>query len=395
MNVVHLTASPFFGGPERQLLGLARSLPPPYRSVFVSFPERGLCQPFLQEARRHGFEAEALVNNTPHVGAAARELGRRLRALRADVLCCHGYKPNLLGLVAARRRGVPIVAVSRGWTAATWRVRFYEWLDRRALRRMDAVVCVSEGQARKVRRAGVPEGRLHVIRNAILTERFGPRGDSGRAFLQSFFPRPRSVLVGAAGRLSPEKGFAHLVDAAALVVHRYPEAGFVLFGDGPLRDDLARRIVRRRLGDHFVLAGFRPDLDRWLTSLDVTVLPSYTEGLPNVVLESFAARVPVVATAVGGTPEVVEDGVNGYLVPPGAAAPLARRVLELLGSEALRRRMGQSGYQRVREHFTFEAQARRYRTLFESLVPAPEFIGPDPVPATAGGPARGIGRRGA
>jgi len=131
----------------------------------------------------------------------------------------------------------------------------------------------------------------------------------------------------------------------------------------------ARAIARRGLERHFAVAGFRSDLDRWLSSFDVTVLPSYTEGLPNVVLESFAARVPVVATAVGGTPEVVDDGASGYLVPSGQADPLARRILELLDNPALRRRMGQHGYRRVREEFTFATQARHYRTLLERLRP--------------------------
>src|SRR5260221_14461539 len=116
MNIVHLTASPFFGGPERQMLGLAQSLPHTDRTSFLSFPERGLCQPFLEEARRRGFEAAALEHNTPHFAALVRELTHHLRELRADVLCCHGYKPDLVGVLAARRRGIPVVAVSRGWT---------------------------------------------------------------------------------------------------------------------------------------------------------------------------------------------------------------------------------------------------------------------------------------
>jgi glycosyltransferase involved in cell wall biosynthesis len=368
MNIVHLTASPFFGGPERQMLGLARALPG-HRTIFLSFPERGLCQPFLAETRRHGFESQSLEHNTPRFFAAVRELSRRLRDLRADVLCCHGYKADLIGLVAARRCGLPVVSVSRGWTAATWRVRLYEWLDRRSLPRMDAVVCVSDAQARKVRRAGVLPERVHVICNAIDAGRFAHASRLAREFLQGFFDRPRSLLIGAVGRLSPEKGFNVLVEAAAQVVHAFPDAAFILFGDGPLRAALERRIAELNLADHLVLPGFRADLDDCLGAFDVTVLPSFTEGLPNVVLESFAARVPVVATAVGGTPEIVLDGDNGYLVPPGQPAALAQRLLDLLASSTQRRQMGLRGYQRVCEGFTFEAQAREYQALFERLAP--------------------------
>jgi len=369
MNIVHLTASPFFGGPERQILGLATHLPADYHSVILSFPERGLCRPFLEEAERRGVTAAPLDKNAPHVSAAVREVARRLREQRADILCCHGYKADLIGLRAARQRGIPVIGVSRGWTGASWRVRLYEWLDRWALSRMDAVVCVSDGQARKVRLAGVPQQRIQTIRNAIRIDRFPPDATAARSFLLAQFDSPRRLVIGAAGRLSPEKGFEHLVEAAARVVQVQPDAGFVLFGDGPLYDKLRRRIAQLGLKKHFVLAGFRGDLDRWIGGFDVTALPSHTEGLPNIVLESLAASVPVVATAVGGTPEVLDDGISGYLVPPGDSDALAQRLLDLLGSDLVRHRMGQAGQRAMRERFTFETQARQYTALFDRLSP--------------------------
>ncbi len=368
MRIAHLTASPFFGGPERQMLGLALCQSDELQSMFFSFPERGLSQPFLDEMQRHGFVAEALFNNAPHFFAAIREIADKLTHYGIDLLCCHGYKADLLGRPAARRMRIPVVSVSRGWTGATWKVRMYERVDRFSLRWMDRVVCVSEAQAVKVRAAGVRDENVCVIRNAIFTDRFGDPDEPGRTFLQSFFTSPRSHLVGAAGRFSPEKGFRHLVDAAAEVVLSCPQAGFLLFGDGPLHAELARQIADCGLQDHFVLAGFRNDLDRWLPNFDVFALPSYTEGLPNVVLEAFAARVPVVATAVGGTPEVIEDGQSGYLVPPGDASALAQRIHSLLSHTRLRETMGMSGYYRVRDRFTFEAQARQYAKLFRELL---------------------------
>jgi glycosyltransferase involved in cell wall biosynthesis len=350
------------------MLGLALSLPAEVHSLFLSFPERGLCRAFLSELHRHQLAAEALTHNMPRCFTAIRELADKLRQHRIELLCCHGYKPNLLGRPAARRLGIPAIAVSRGWTRATWKVRLYETLDRFHLRYMDRVVCVSEGQARKVRTAGTPAALVQVIRNAIFTDRFGEPDEPGRAFLQAFFPKPRTHLIGAAGRLSPEKGFGDLVAAAAEVVHAFPHAGFLLFGDGPLQAALVRQIARLRLDDHFVLAGFRADLDRWLPNFDAFVLPSYTEGLPNVVLEASAARVPVVATAVGGTPEALEDGQGGFLVPPADAPTLARRINQLLGDVRLRETLGMGGYYHVRDHFTFAAQARQYVQLFRELL---------------------------
>src|SRR5262245_17464686 len=204
--IVHLTASTFFGGPERQMLGLAHSLPT-HRTVFVSFSEGGRCRAFLDEVRRHGFEGRELGHDTPRVFAAVRELARLLRQSGAGVLLCHGYKAILLGRFAARRCGIPAVAVSRGWTSETFKVRVYEALERFSLRYLDRVVCVSNGQAARVRRAGVPEPRLRVIPNAVQTDRFRQADPHARRKLLELFAHPPARIVGAAGRLSPEKGF--------------------------------------------------------------------------------------------------------------------------------------------------------------------------------------------
>lgn len=367
-TLIHLTASPFLGGPEHQMLGLGRFIGPGYRSVYASFSERGHCRPLLERARALGFTGIELRANVPQLRASVQEITRLLRQERADILCCHGYKADVLGWLAARRTGTPIISVSHGWTRATLKVKVYEALDKASLRLMDAVVCVSAGQAAKARRAGVPASLLHVIRNAVDLSRFEQTDSSYRDRMLALFSRPPRYLVGAAGRFSPEKGFAVLVEAAAQVSKEKAEVGFVLFGDGPLRDSLTAQIAALGLQEKIVLAGFRPDLDRWLPSLDLLALSSYTEGLPSVVLEAFAARVPVAATAVGGTPEVIEEGRSGYLVPPGEPSMLARRILDVLADESRRQQMGECGYQRIQREFTFAVQAEQYRQLFDRVL---------------------------
>jgi glycosyltransferase involved in cell wall biosynthesis len=367
MVIVHLTSSRFVGSVERQMLGLASGLPSAYGSVFISFSEGGLCQEFLAEARREGFTAVALQNDTPRLRAACGELCALLRQFQADVVCCHGYKSNLLGLIAATRLRIPAIAVCHGWTGENLRVKAYEFVDRRVLPKMAAVVCVSHAQAAKIRRAGVPSARVFVIHDAVRPERFSNPDLAYRHTARAFLPRRLDRLVLAAGRLSPEKGFGDLVEAAAVVARTDPSVGFVLFGSGRLRNTLTRQIADRGLEHTFHLAGFRNDLDKFLPHFDLTVLPSYTEGLPNIVLESFAAGVPVVATAVGGTPELVEHGGNGYLVPPRQPNHLADGILKVLRSGKESRQMGLQGQVRVLAKFSFEAQSRAYQSLFHHL----------------------------
>lgn len=369
MHVVHLTASTFFGGPERQMLGLGEHLPAGFRSTYASFPEGGRCGEFLSKVRAAGFPAVRLQADTPQVPAALADLTSLLRSTRAGVLVCHTFKPNVLGRIAARRAGIPCVVVSRGWTWESLKVRVYETLDRVNLRFVDHVVAVSDGQGERVRRAGVPSTRLSVIRNAARLKAFSTPDPAYCDKLRGLFPAdtPVSHVVLAAGRLSPEKGFAVLVEAAAEVLKRHPTAGFVLFGEGGERGRLEQRVRELGLAGRVVLPGFTPELDRYLPWADVVTLPSFTEGLPNVALEASAAGVPLVATAVGGTPEVVADAVSGLLVSSGSPERLAEALGRLLSDAELRAKLGDGGRERMWAEFTFEAQAQRYADLFERL----------------------------
>lgn len=378
MRIVHLMASPFVGGPERQMLGLARHLPASITSIFLSFSEQGQSQAFLNEASRFGFEAQALEHNFPHLNRSVGEIAGELKRHRADLITCSGYKPDILGWRAARKVGIPVVLISHGWTAATWRVRFYEAIDRRVHRWADQVVCVSQGQAERVRRAGVRREKMTVIPNAVAEEAFAkPDPEFGTRLAWMFGRRPR-LLVGAVGRLSPEKGFDRLVEAAPRVLADHPEAGFVVFGEGPERPKLERRIQQLGLQERFLLGGFQPEVTGYLPHLDLAVLPSFTEGLPIVLLEACAAGLPVVASRVGGIPEVVDER-TGILVPAGDVGELSRGICQMLAEEPRRRAMGQAGRRRVREQFTFPHLVGQYQELFERLVNGPMPVKSNPL----------------
>ena len=296
LNVVHLTDSPFFGGPERQILGLSQTLPAHIQTTVLCFREHGSCLPFLRELESVGTAADMLDHGTPRYAKMISDIRRQLRALECDLLICHGYKADILGLVAARIAGIPVVSVSRGWTAHTRKVRLNEAADRRCLRFMDAVICVSNGQAEKVRRAGVPARRVRVVRNAIDHERFESADSRYRGGLRDFFSDGVDSVEIAVGRLSPEKGFDHFIAAAERVLREIPRVGFLLIGDGPSRAALEHQIAAAGIAARVVLTGFRTDVDLIMLQADVLAQSSHTEGLPNVILEACAAGIPKAPT---------------------------------------------------------------------------------------------------
>jgi glycosyltransferase involved in cell wall biosynthesis len=231
---------------------------------------------------------------------------------------------------------------------------------------MDRVVCVSQGQADKVIRAGTPKNRIVVIHNAIDLSRFAEKSDPNfRNRLENYFDKPPRLIVGVAGRLSPEKGYDILIDAVAKTE---TEFGVVLFGDGFLRDQLQAKIDAAGISHRFKMVGFTNELDKFLPWFDVFVQSSYTEGFPCVNVEAMASRVPVLATSVGGVPEQIESERNGLLVPPNNPQALAAALERLLNDGDLRRRLGDEGRRRAEAEFTCRKQAEAYLDLFNHFL---------------------------
>jgi len=367
MNVAHLIGTNFFGGPERQILNHAlRVQVYGVTPQIISFAEHGKSNKLLRRATEKGIASRELGLRSPFHPGAVTELAEFMKILGTDLLVGHGYKANIVGRLATWNAGIPFLAVSRGWTAESRRIRFYEVLDRQFLRLADAVVAVSEGQRQKILACSVRPDKVRVIHNAIDLEAYpGPAEKSVRAELG--IPLD-AILVATAGRFSPEKNHLGLVEAARLVLAKMPDVYFVVFGEGVLRPELENAVADAGIGHRFLLPGFRSDVCSLLHEIDIFVLPSHTEGLPNVILEAFACRKPVVATSVGGTPEVVQHGENGFLVPAEGMGRFAEAILRLAPDPQLRRTMGDNGYEHVLATFGYEVQTDAYIDVYSKLL---------------------------
>jgi glycosyltransferase involved in cell wall biosynthesis len=370
MKLAHLTASSFFGGPERQMLGLSRHLSSGFESRFYLFPEHGRSIHFATKLRDHEISVCELTSDFPKLSRTLSELTTRLRDDQIQILFTHGYKSNLLGRIAAQRLKIPAIAVSRGWTGENWKVRFYEQLDRLHLRLMDRIISVSHGQAEKVFRTGVSRKKVEVIHNASRLDELSRPRETARQDIEKLIHQSleNRLIFAGAGRLSPEKGFDRFITLAEETLRIHPNCQFVIFGEGPLQDKLQAQIDQTGFKDSIRLLGFRNDLDQLMPGLDGFILTSHTEGLPNVLLEAAAAKVPSLATKVGGVPELIRAGETGYLLPPNAAESWSMILSRLITSDELRRSMGENARRWVENEFSFTGQASRYEQLIESVV---------------------------
>lgn len=238
----------------------------------------------------------------------------------------------------------------------------------------DHVVAVSEPLHRYlVERVRVPESKVSVIPNGVDTERFRPATLTGAApSLRARLGLGSAPVIGHVARLAPVKNQPLLVDAFAMVRHRVPAARLVIVGDGSERAAIEAKVAEHALGEAVHLVGEARDIPAILREFDLFALPSKAEGTSMSVLEAMATGVPVVASAVGGTPDLLDHGQCGVLVPPNDTAALAAAFGDLLETPERRRALARAARARVEERYSEETVARRYERLYRGEVaPAP------------------------
>jgi glycosyltransferase involved in cell wall biosynthesis len=369
---LHYSDSSALGGTERALLqlleGLDRSR---WRPVLLHHPAVAI-EPMLAETR--ALDVETIVVPRPGgawAPAAWREIARAIGEVAPQVVHAHQSWPLSCehGIRAAGRARVPaVLATLQLFVDLPHRpgiaLRF------RALRRVvDRFLCVSGHVAERLRgRFGVGGPEVTVVRNAIALDPPGVERGGRAAELRRALDIGDAPLVVSVARLESEKGLSTLIDAAAAV----PSAIFVVAGEGGQRQALERRVEQSRLGDRFRLLGHRADVRDLLAAADLFVLPSLNEGLPLSVLEAMAMRTPVIATAIGGTIELVRDGETGLLFPPGDAAALAGAIGRLLGDPSLAARLREKALRRVEAEHAVAAMVARVQDEYEAVLRRPD-----------------------
>ncbi len=372
VTVLHVIDTLGFGGAERFLAGLVQHLDRDrFRPVVAWLSKAG---PFAQRLEEAGIEVVGIHARGHRDAKALITLVRLMRELKVDVVNTHLFVDGFYGRLAALWAGVParVVTQQNAYDDPRRRLPAWQiWANRALAPFTQRFVAVSQATKEYLHRVEwVPEHKIHVIPNAITPPPPVPE-EAVRALRGMWAAREGAgPLVGTVARLEPQKGLDVLVDAMTQVREHLPDVRCVIVGAGALREALAARIRDRGLEGTVRLVGTREDIPVVLASLDVFVLPSRFEGLSLALLEAMAAGRPVVATAVSGTVEVVQDGETGILVPPEDAAALAQGIVRVLENREEARRLGAAARQRVLTHYTISAVARQYEALYEELVHA-------------------------
>jgi len=368
MKVMHVRATNFFGGPEKQIIEHLRLLQATeVRPFLVSFYEKGRETELASRARALGVPVSSLPCLSAYDPMQLVRLRTLFSAERPELICSHDYRSTFISSIA--RAGLPArqIAFWRGITRENPKVALYYKIESRLLGKMDHVVVVSREQQRLLISRGLPSRKVSLVPNAVRVT--GPHGDEQAVRLAELFNGLRGrKIIATAGRLSPEKGHKYLIGAMQSVTADMKDAVLLIFGEGPLRRELMQLAERLRCADSIYFLGFVPEFSSFLREIDLFVLSSLAEGLPNALLEALAAAKPVVATSVGGVPEIVTDGQTGILVSPGDSVGLARAITKVLCDPALANSMGQAGREAVRKSYSFEEQLRLLAQVYEKTL---------------------------
>ena len=371
MKVIHVITDTNFGGAGRYLTYLLSQPAFEGIDVAVACPDGELGKRLdAMGIRRIAISGRDVSYNT----RLTRELYALFRRERPDVVHTHS---SLSGRIAARLRRIPVVYTKHGEAGASVatgvpadpasptrvRGRAVNPLKRFVNKTVaavlsDKIIAVSGRVSEELAQSGIDPSKIVTIPNGI---ELGPYSVRSRT-------RRSGFLVGTLARLSREKGLDVLLHAAKLVLASEPSARFMIGGTGPLEEELRRKIRELKLEPYVRMAGFIEDVPSFLSELDVFVLPSDSEGIGLAIMEAMATGLPVVATAVGGVPEVVSDGQTGILVPPRQPKLLAQAIVRLLVDPDLARAMGAAGRNRVEALFDAKVMAERTVAVYRSLV---------------------------
>jgi glycosyltransferase involved in cell wall biosynthesis len=369
-KVLWLIKGLFPGGAEKLL---AMSLPYLDREAFdyqVVYLLKKM-NDLAPEFEKHGIPVSCLNMEKAYDLRVIFKLAKLLRERKIDILHTHLPYAGIVGRPAAVLAGVKtIISTEHGLMGS------YHPLTRLGsvltYPLNNATIGVSQAVANSILKYKMTRPKsIHVVHNAIDIKDRNIIQTDPESVKKSLRIEGTGLIVGTVSHIRPEKGHQYLVEAARLVLDKRPEVRFVVVGRETTKNDLLRLEEQaQRLGirDRIIFTGFRPDALQIMNTFDVFVLPSLWEAFGIVLLEAMNLGKPLVATNVDGIPEVIDDGVNGFMVPPRDPEKMAARILDLLNDDALRNRMGEQGRKKVRENFGIERMVKQVEQVYLSVL---------------------------
>lgn len=363
LSILHILAPGQVGGLESVVTLLASGQARAGHLVRVAaiVPAKRSADPWLTSLLAAGVQTAAIVAPGRSYRAERASVRELCLEVATSVVHTHGYRPDVIDAGVARKLAIPTVTTVHGFTGGDWKNRLYERLQLNAFRSFGAVVSVSRPLVDRLVRSGVARARVHMVQNAYDGSAARLHRDKARNQMQVAEDR---FHIGWVGRLSEEKGVDVMIRAVASLTDLPVHLSIV--GDGRERDALQQLATNLSIGDRISWLGTVPDAARFFSAFDLFVLSSRTEGTPIVLFEAMAASVPIVATRVGGVPDVVTDA-EAMLVPPNDPDSLAGAIRDAHDQPGAASLLAQRARTRLLRHFSVTPWLERYDSIYRRL----------------------------
>jgi len=355
MNVVHINTARSWGGGEVQTYYLIKGLRDQgIENTLVAQPN----SPLAAKASKDGIAIKEIPMKGEWDIIAILRIRQLLRRIQPDILHLHTSHAHALGLLAGRLAKVKRILVTRRMDCS-----IREPLSRIKYNTVDKIAAISKSVRQALITSGVKESKVTVIYSAVEYPPPPPKTD----LRQQLALTKQHRVLGTVANLVKVKGHKYLVEAMLKVKQKFPETKLLLVGEGPLRGKLERLTKAFDLQNEIIFLGFRRDIPEILATLDIFVSVSVKEGLGVSLLEASSYGVPIVAGNVGGIPEIVQDGVTGFLVPPRDSEALAEKIIHVLDHPQEARKMGENAREKIKNHFSVQDMTRSYTRLYQSM----------------------------
>jgi glycosyltransferase involved in cell wall biosynthesis len=370
INILHLRDSPWLDGPGRTILETGIAINHEKCGYFVGAFQRAEETLFIKNLLEKGLIAFPIhEKHSLDIGVIKRILDI-IKHNRINIIHTHEIRSNLFGLACSKIAKIPIITTFHGWIANSIKGKVYTSIDKITARYFDHIIAVSKAIQEELLRVGIAAEKVTVLHNALVIDRYKPNPED-QQFRNELGIDKNVFLIGNIGRLSPEKGQTDLILAAKQIFMERNDIKIVIIGRGPEKGNIENMIKEFNIENRVILAGFQNDMMKVYNSLNLVVQNSYTEGLPNVVLEASLMGVPVIATDVGGTSEVIEDGTTGILVSPGNPKEMADKILECTKNPDHMKTMGRLGRAKVQKEFDLQQRTKKLTRIYEDLIAQP------------------------
>lgn len=358
------------GGPEKTILNSPRFIRRygyDARIVYLCPPNAEVAKVLRARAQVADCDLEVLPDRGPLDVRLIFQVARLCRKHRIDILQTHDYKSNFIGLAVRRLYQCHLCTMLHGWTDMSGRMPLYKRVDQWCLPKYEKMICVSEDLVDECRKLKIAESKVHLVHNAIDVQQFQRTLPKLEA-KQQLGARPGNFLIGSVGRLSPEKCYSELIDVVTSLQDQGYSIDLWIAGDGPQREELEDKIRALQRGESLRLLGQIPDTREFYQAMDLFVLNSIREGLPNVVLEAMALETSVLATNIAGIPSLIKPGETGQLIEPSSPKLLKEAILAAINNPERQARFVVNARKLIVEEFSFEVRMQKVVAIYDELL---------------------------